>query len=132
MQRIGGKSWGLLLSRDVLDALGFTPEERATGALSVTLDVVDGELLVRRDTGEGVTAPVRGAGTVASDESLKEWQQRLLQAVRDHGPATTVEIAAVVGRTREHTSLNLNKLKREGLVERELGAGGWVLPRRGS
>ena len=113
----------MLLSRDVLEALGFTANERETGTMSVTLEVVDGELRVRRDTGEVVTASVRDAGAVAANESLKEWQQRLLQAVRDHGPATTVEIAAAVGRTREQTSTNLNKLRREGLVEREVGAG---------
>lgn len=110
----------------MLEALGFTAEDRETGAMSVTLEVLDGALVIRRDTGQ------ESAGTAATSAAplntpLKEWQQRLLAAVRDHGPATTVEIAAVVGRTREQTSTNLNKLKRLGLVQRELGAGGWVV-----
>lgn len=128
MQRVGGKSWGLILSRDMLDSLGFATEERVRDGdgMTVVVDEVDGALVIRREGAvESTLDPALSPGLDIAP--LKEWQQRLLAAVRDHGPATTVEIAAIVGRSREQTSTNLNKLRRLGLVERELGAGGWVL-----
>lgn len=127
LQKIGGASLGFVVSRDMLEHLGLSGSERDV----VVEAVPGGALLIRRadapavDSAELSTALTAEPDVVPADAPQKEWRQRLLLAVRDHGPTTTVAIAKVVGRTRESTSGNLNKLKREGLVMRSFA--GWEL-----
>lgn len=127
LQKIGGASLGFVVSRDMLEHLGITGDDRAV----VVEALPGGALLIQRD---GAPAPspdelhaelTSEPDVVPTEAPLKEWRQRLLLAVRDHGPINTTELARIVGRTRESTSGNLNKLKREGLVHRSLA--GWEL-----
>jgi len=127
LQKIGGASLGFVVSRDMLEHLGITSDDRAV----VVEALPGGALLIRRD-GAPAPSPVElhaeltsEPDVVPTEAPLKEWRQRLLLAVRDHGPLSTKELAMIVGRTRESTSGNVNKLKREGLVIRTLA--GWEL-----
>lgn len=127
LQKVGGSSLGFVVSRDMLEHLGITGDDR-----SVVVEALPGgALLIRRDGAEPVSPAELQAEMTSSPDvvpieaPLKEWRQRLLLAVRDHGPVSTTELATLVGRTRESTSSNINQLKREGLVARTLA--GWEL-----
>lgn len=127
LQRIGGASLGFVVSRDMLEHLGINGDDRTV----VVEALPGGALLIRRDGAPPVERDLLHEELASEPDvlpagaPLKEWRQRLLLAVRDHGPVSTTELAKIVGRTRESTSGNVNKLKREGLVARSLA--GWEL-----
>lgn len=111
-----GKSKVLLLDQDLLGVL--LPD----GDLGATLlvEVVGDALVVRRETSEPLPREaVEAAITPGPLRELNVLEQRVLSIVIEAQPVTTKEVTERVGdRSRPTVSLALNRLLREGLMEK--------------
>ena len=120
LQRIGKAARVIIVGPPMLLELGWEPDE------TVAMEIVDGVLLVRsRDAVGAPDAAALEAGLQRLVRMLRPkdgalltaTKQQLLCALRDHGPATAVELADRHGLTPHHTKRVLVKASRLGYVE---------------
>lgn len=125
--RIGGRSYGFVVTVDMLRVLGLD----GVADKVVVVEAVGDSLVIRRagarapTIGEVQRAAERAAAMPAEPPQWRPALTRLLTAMHRLGPTTPTRLAAELGRTREHTSASLKAAKAGGWVEKTLR--GWEL-----
>jgi hypothetical protein len=125
--RIGGHSWGFVVTKDMLRVLGLDGEAEKL----VVVETAGDSLVIRRagapapTVSEVVRAAERVAATPAEPPPWRPALARLLAVMHKLGPSSPKLIAREMGRTREHTSASLKAAAAGGWVEKSIA--GWEL-----
>ena len=125
--KIGGHSWGFVVTKDMLRVLGLDGDPDKL----VVVESAGDSLVIRKagapapSISELARATERAASVPAEPPEWRPALTRLLTAMHKLGPSTPTLIGRELGRTREHTSASLKAAKQGGWVVK--GIHGWEL-----